>query len=185
MKDTHPTWVSGAVWFKHKYLTNPSITPEDQIVAAISGLAKTLTTGVPPQLRDNTVDKLCKLQEILEPKMDRNNERKVTAPMQQVPVPWQSPRLVESNNHDPEAVPRVAREYAILPRVLERTCMDTMGRPSPQQPDGPRQSSRIAKLLRKIAAANVGNLHPKLKPTLRSPKLHCNQHDSPNKNSPL
>ena len=136
MKDTHATRVSGAVWFKHKYLTNPSITPEDQIEAAIGGLAKTLTTGVPLQLRDNTVDKLCKLQEILEPRMDGNNERKVTALMQQAPVPWQSPRLVESNNHNPAAVPRVAREYAMLPRVLEKMGMDTMDRSSPQQPNG-------------------------------------------------
>jgi hypothetical protein len=58
MKDTHATRVSGAVWFKHKYLTNPSVTPEDRIVAALGRLAKTLTTGVPPQLRDDTVDKL-------------------------------------------------------------------------------------------------------------------------------
>jgi hypothetical protein len=26
MKDMHTMWVSGAVWFKYKYLTNPSIT---------------------------------------------------------------------------------------------------------------------------------------------------------------
>jgi hypothetical protein len=58
MKDTHTTQVSGAVWFKHKYLTNPSVTPEDGIIAAIGGLTKTLTTGVPPQLRNNMVDKL-------------------------------------------------------------------------------------------------------------------------------
>ncbi len=68
MKDTHATRVSGVVWFKHKYLTNPSATPEDQIIAAIGGLAQTLATGVPPQLGDNTVDKLHKLQEILDPK---------------------------------------------------------------------------------------------------------------------
>ncbi len=160
MKDTHATPVSGVVWFKHKYLTNPSITPGDQIVAAMCGPAKTLTTGVPPQLRDNTVDKLCKLQEILEPRTDGNNERKVTTPKQQAPVPWQLPRLVESNNFDPAAVPRVAREYAILLRVLERMCMDTTGRLSPQQPNGPWQLSRIAKFQRKIAAANEGNLHP-------------------------
>ncbi len=61
MKDTHATQVSGGIWFKHKYLTNPSVTPEDQIVAAIGGLAKTLTTGVPLQLRNDSVDKLCKL----------------------------------------------------------------------------------------------------------------------------
>jgi hypothetical protein len=87
MKDTHTTRVSGAVWFKHKYLTNPSITPEDQIIAAIGRLAKTLTTGVPPQLHDGTVDKLCKLQEILESRMDVNDEREVTAPTQKVPIP--------------------------------------------------------------------------------------------------
>jgi hypothetical protein len=130
MKDMHTTQVSGAVWFKHKYQTNPSVTPEDQIVAAIDGLAKTLTTGVPPQLRNNTVDELCKLQEFLEPITNGNNERKVTEPVQQAPIPRQSPRLVESDNHDPAAVPRVAREYAMLPRVLKRTCMDTAELPN-------------------------------------------------------
>ena len=68
-KETHNTRVSGAVWFKHKYLTNPSVTLEDQIVAAIGGIAKTLTTDIPPQLRDNTVDELRKLQDILQPKL--------------------------------------------------------------------------------------------------------------------
>ncbi len=138
MKDTHVTQVSGAVWFKHKYLTNPSVTPEVRIIAAIGELAKTLTTGVPAQLCNNRVDKLCKLQEILEPRTDGNDERKITAPMQQAPMPRQSPRLAESNNHNPAAVPRVAREYAMLPRVLEKMGMDTTDRSSPQQPDGPR-----------------------------------------------
>jgi hypothetical protein len=160
MKDMHATQVSGVVWFKQKYLTNPSVIPEDPIVAAIGRLAKTLTTRVPPQLPDNTVDKLHKLQEILEPRTDGNNERKITAPMQQAPIPQQSPRLAQSNNHDPAAVPRVAQEYAMLPRVLEKMSMDTMDRSSPQQPGGPRQSSRIAKLQRKIDAANMGNLRP-------------------------
>jgi hypothetical protein len=58
MKGTHATRVSGVVWFKHKYLTNLSVTPEDQIVAAIGRLAKTVTTGVPPQLCNNAVDNL-------------------------------------------------------------------------------------------------------------------------------
>jgi hypothetical protein len=79
------------------------------------------------------------------------------APTQQAPVPRQSPRLVESNNLDPATVPMVAWEYATLPRVLEQMCMDTTGRPSPQQPDGPRQLSRVSELQRKIVAANVEN----------------------------
>ncbi len=65
MKDMHGTRISGAVWFKHKYPTNPSVTPEDQIIAAIGGLAKTLRTNIPPRLHDDTVDKLQKLQDIL------------------------------------------------------------------------------------------------------------------------
>ena len=67
MVDSHNWRTSGAVWFKHKYLTHPSVTPADRITAAIGGLAKTLTTGVPPQLRDDTLDKLKRLQYILAP----------------------------------------------------------------------------------------------------------------------
>jgi hypothetical protein len=93
---------------------------------------KDLTNGVPLQVRNNTADKLCKLQEILEQRTDGNDERKITAPMQQVPILQQSPRLVESDNHDPAAVPMVAREYAMLPRVLKKTGMDTTDRSSPQ-----------------------------------------------------
>jgi hypothetical protein len=58
IKGPHSTRVSGAVWLKHKYLTNPTVTPEDRIVTAIGGLAKTLNTKIPPQLRDKTMDKL-------------------------------------------------------------------------------------------------------------------------------
>ena len=50
IKGTHSTCVLGTVWFKHKYLTNPAVTPEDQIVAAIGGLAKTLNKKIPTQL---------------------------------------------------------------------------------------------------------------------------------------
>ena len=47
MVDSHIISTSGAIWFKHKYLTNPTVTPEDQIVAAIGGLAKMLNAKVP------------------------------------------------------------------------------------------------------------------------------------------
>ncbi len=96
----------------------------------------------------------------LEPRADGNNEHEVTAPMQQAPMPRQLPRLVESDNHNPAALPRLAREYAMIPRVLERMCMDTMDRPSPQQPKGPWQSRRLTERQRKIDAANMGNLRP-------------------------
>jgi hypothetical protein len=85
MKDTHGTSTLGAVWFKHKYLTNPSVTPEDQIISAIGGLAKTLRTNILPQLHDNTVDKLQKLKDILQPRLD--GKIKSTPPQTPAQVP--------------------------------------------------------------------------------------------------
>ena len=53
----HKRQTSGAFWFKHKYINHPSVTPADQIMAAIGSLAKMLTTGIPPRLRDNTLER--------------------------------------------------------------------------------------------------------------------------------
>jgi hypothetical protein len=65
MLDSHNRRTSGAVWVKHKYLTHLLVTPEDRITADIGGLAKAFTTGIPPQLRDDTLEKLNHLQDIL------------------------------------------------------------------------------------------------------------------------
>jgi hypothetical protein len=120
MKDTHGTRILGAVWFKHKYLTNPSVTPKDRIIAAIGGLAKTLRTNVPPQLHDNTVDKLQKLQDILQPRPDgriKNIPIKTPAQVPRVRTPYKC-----APDHSPvqtpnATAPRVAMNYAIPPRV--------------------------------------------------------------------
>jgi hypothetical protein len=121
MKDTHCTRILGAVWFKRKYLTNPSVTPEDQIIAAIRGLAKTLRTNILPQLHDNTVDKLQKLQDILQPRLDGEIE---STPLQ---TPAQVPRVHTPYKYAPDhfpvqtpnaTAPRVAMNYAIHPRVV-------------------------------------------------------------------
>ena len=41
-KDTRATRVTGRAFFKHKYLTNPAATPEDELVAAAANLANVL-----------------------------------------------------------------------------------------------------------------------------------------------
>jgi hypothetical protein len=99
MKDTHGTHILGAVWFKHKYLTNLSVTPEDQIIAATGGLAKTLRTNIPPQLHEDTVDKLRKLQDILQPRPDGRIEN---IPIQ---TPAQDPRVRTPYEYAPDHSP--------------------------------------------------------------------------------
>jgi hypothetical protein len=39
----------GAAFFKNKYLTNPSITPDDLVIAAAKILAQALETSIPQQ----------------------------------------------------------------------------------------------------------------------------------------
>ena len=107
MKDTHATRISGAVWFKHKYLTNPAVTPEDCIVAAIGGLVKTLKTKILPLLHNTTIDKLQKLQEILEPRMVELQEATQQTASPPTRGPARAPALETAQ------APRVASKGAI------------------------------------------------------------------------
>ena len=158
MVDSHNRRTSGAVWFKHKYLTHPSVTPADRITAAIGGLAKTLTTGIPPQLRDDTLDKLKKLQEILKPTVNddsgRASDGRVATRLDNIQQA-SSPRV-------PPNPPRVAKyDYALPPRVPTSTSMDTAEwvlpprqemsqRDTVQETQQPRRSPRLLEKMEKL-----------------------------------
>jgi hypothetical protein len=174
MKDTHGTLILGAVWFKHKYLTNPSVTPEDQMIAAIGGLAKTLRTNIPPKLHDDTVDKLQKLQDILQPRPDgkiKSTPLKTPAQVPRVHTPYKY-----APDHSPvqtpnATAPRVAMNYAIPPRVAP---VETNGdatefvypkrdiwneqKTRPVKPISPQQSPRIEALQKQVRVADAGQL---------------------------
>ena len=101
MVTLHEQCISGAVWFKHKYLTNPSVTPAGHITAAIGGLAKMLTTGIPPQLGDDTLDKLKKLHYILAPQVNNNNDRPA---LHATEIPIAVPRVVNNTESSPRVL---------------------------------------------------------------------------------
>jgi hypothetical protein len=52
------TRISGAAFFKHKYLTNPSVTPEDLVIAAAENLTQALETSIPQHLCASTIQAL-------------------------------------------------------------------------------------------------------------------------------
>jgi hypothetical protein len=52
---TQATQILGAVFFKHKYLTNPSVTPEDLDIPATKNLARALETSIPQYLQVSTI----------------------------------------------------------------------------------------------------------------------------------
>ena len=79
MKNTRSLRVSATVFHKHKYISNPDVTPADRIIAAAGALAKLLTGNLPQSLNDTSLTHMERLGSILKP---------------EVPVPkTQSPRI--------------------------------------------------------------------------------------------
>ena len=152
MVDSHNRQTSGAVWFKHKYLTHPSVTPADRITAAIGGLAKTLTTGVPPQLRDDTLDKLKRLQNILAPTIGEDS-RGTTNEHALPPRVQIHPQMRElAPPPRVPTMPSVDKTEFVLPPMWQRSQPDTREPPTEMTKQQPQRSRRIAEKTEKIRA---------------------------------
>jgi hypothetical protein len=63
-KETNAERKSDTVWFKHKYLTNPTITAADRIIHAAKELTNELKSNKPKQLNQTSKDSLSKLAKI-------------------------------------------------------------------------------------------------------------------------
>jgi hypothetical protein len=61
---TSATRISGAAFFKHKYLTNPSVTPEGPVIAAAARLTNALQGINKPQLNTSTLQALGDLHDV-------------------------------------------------------------------------------------------------------------------------
>jgi hypothetical protein len=83
---TQATQISGAAFFKHKYLTNPSVTPEDLVIAAAENLTQALETSIPQLLQVSTIQALKDLSG-----MFTDASHKYHNPHQELP---DSPRLL-------------------------------------------------------------------------------------------
>jgi hypothetical protein len=55
------TRISGTAFFKHKYLTNPSVTPKDQIIAAAAHLTNATQGTITANMRTSTLKLLSDL----------------------------------------------------------------------------------------------------------------------------
>jgi hypothetical protein len=53
------------MFFKHKYLTNPLVTPKDLVIAAAENLTQALETSIPQHLQVSTIQALKDLSEVL------------------------------------------------------------------------------------------------------------------------
>ena len=62
--------ISGKVFHKHKYLTNPGVTPEDQVIAAMGKLCQELGGKKTNHLSETALDQLTSLGEILKKRIE-------------------------------------------------------------------------------------------------------------------
>ena len=69
MKTTRALRISATIFHKHKYISNPSMTPADLVLAATGALAKLLTTKVPNSLTNTSMTQLGRLGSILKPEV--------------------------------------------------------------------------------------------------------------------
>jgi hypothetical protein len=56
----------GAAFFKHKYLSNPAVTPEDRVIEAAGVLAQALNNQLPTHILESTIQALSNLQDIFQ-----------------------------------------------------------------------------------------------------------------------
>jgi hypothetical protein len=103
----------GTAFFKHQYLTNPSVTPKDQIVAAAARLTKAIQSTTTANLCTSTLKLLGNLQSIFHEatKVCNTHQRKAEAPIMHAEPPHEpeSPRTRNNNTptQSPRAPPRV------------------------------------------------------------------------------
>ena len=73
IKETKTTRVSVMVFHKHKYITNPDVTPEDLGIASMDSISQGLKENPPEHLSNTTLEQLTTLDNILKQKSAYNN----------------------------------------------------------------------------------------------------------------
>ena len=144
VKSTCATRISGTVFHKHKYLTNPSVAPEDVVIDAANNLANALKNQMPQHLQSTSLQALAGIQDIFlqAAKSNQQHPGKKTPPVEMplfkprstaptekhhLPPPRRSPRLTTkvTENGLIVACPTVAvaaspRPPPMLPRRFPR-----------------------------------------------------------------
>ena len=69
MKTTRALHISATVFRKHKYISNPAVTPANHVLAVARNLADLLTTNVPNYFTNNSLTQIERLGPILKPEV--------------------------------------------------------------------------------------------------------------------
>ena len=98
IKSTNSDRLSDTVYFHHKHITNPTLTPADKLMAAIADCSRALLTHAPPTGASN----LRQLQELLQQTSTQLNSAGPPQPQHNTPHP--PPRVAQQMEQPPPRV---------------------------------------------------------------------------------
>ncbi len=150
-KKTRSERISDTVFFQHRYITQPTVMPEDQIVKAVGDLSSALRHRINKQGKEE-MSVLKKMHEILNneaPKPVEKKQKKQRTVTFKDPIP--EPRVATSGIGMQQS-PKVTA----APRVLTKSVIDKPIRPKPTS--GPTTRSKYAEAIDAIITRQRTNL---------------------------
>ena len=159
-KRTRSERISDTVVFHHKYITQPEITPEDQIIKAVDDLTSALRQRVNKQGKED-MQVLRKMNDILNSKdvqnmgQARNNRKEKTVTFADPPVTCAAEPILADPIPEPRVCgtpqePRVEQTPKSKAVRLPIVVTNTRKRPSQASSGGPTTQSKYATAIREI-----------------------------------
>ena len=108
MKASRATRISATIFHKHKYISNPTVTPADAVITDMENLTATLKNKIPHHLQLSPLNELTRLSTILSDTTDTTTAHPVK-PLQPAPTAPPKTNLIPPSNYLlPAPLPRVA-----------------------------------------------------------------------------
>ena len=169
VKATRQTRISDTVYFKHKYITQPTVTPADAIIKAIQDLTQALKGKVNTK-GESHLQALTKLQELFRP---GNNNDKILQQIERIQQQQQGPRVETQEQQvprvDQQEAQKLAQKTTQVPRVEPNTAQQQAQTTTPPPPKQNEKQVEVTtqpqeSIADRIRARRAAQLQPQLQP---------------------
>ena len=137
---TKSTRVSGTVFFKHNYITNPETTPSDAIISATNIMTETLRTHTPINMCEEDLEALRLLDTIF----TREARTNTNVQIKEITI-WTPTRVITTTPNQDTKKTRTAslQEHTTQPRLQQTIFTDLPKQSATQSNENPATNNRI------------------------------------------
>ena len=126
--------ISDTVFFKHKYITNPSVTPEDAVISAANRMSAALQAYKPNNMQEEDIDALRRLEAIFTEATNNGGQVEIEA---KASIPTPRVRAQQKLERDKKALTAALEEMAKPPRVGPTVFKEDRAPPPRVESDAP------------------------------------------------